>query len=75
VRRELLDSLCHEAGNYGFIVHGIIKKLVKLQDFPIKNRKEIETLHKELLNRSTEFFKYTGKFRTRAIENGSIEEG
>jgi len=71
MKKELLDQLCHEAGNHGFITHGIIKKLVKLQEFPVKNRQEIETLHTELLERERAFADFTKEFRCKAVENGN----
>ena len=68
VRRELLDQMCHESRNLAMVAKGMVKEMQKLQEFPIKNRSEIEWIQDKLVHRLREFNQFTEIFRDKVDE-------
>jgi hypothetical protein len=70
MRRELLDILCHESRNHSAKVEGLVREIIVLQEFPVKNRQEIEKKCVDLKAMSKGFSSFTEDFECRVAENG-----
>jgi len=63
MNQNLLSTLTHEGRNLSVVIEGIVRRIVVLQEMPVKNRDEVDELLVKLQHRIVEFNKFTEKFK------------
>ena len=62
MKRQVLENICHESGNFELVVHGIAKELDSLVENPVKNRDRLKELIGHLRHRTKEMRKHRDFF-------------
>ena len=71
MNQNLLSTLTHEGRNLSVVIEGIVRRIVVLQEMPVKNRDEVNDLLIKLQHRVSEFSKFTEVFKYKCNCGGS----